>query len=117
MKENIIQDKSYEFAKKVIELYKLLKSEKEFELASQLLRSGTSIGANVEEAIGAYSPKDFLNKLTIAYKETRETKHWIKLLTDTSLTEKSSASILIQDIEEILKILGSIIKSLKEKMK
>lgn len=74
MKENIIRDKSFEFALNIIETYKsLITEKKEFVLSKQLLRSGTSVGANVEEAIGAQSRKDFLSKISIAYKEIRET--------------------------------------------
>ena len=80
-KENIIQQKSFAFALRIVHLYRYLTNEKkEFVLAKQALRSGTSIGANIEEAIGAQSEKDFLSKLSIAYKEARETKYWLNLL-------------------------------------
>lgn len=113
-KDNIIQIKSYNFAVRIIKLYQHLSQEKkEFVLSKQLLRSGTSIGANVEEAIGGQSRKDFFAKLTIAYKEARESHYWIRLLKDTDfLSEKESAS-LITDIEEILKIIGSIQKTIR----
>ncbi|ARV16486.1 four helix bundle protein [Polaribacter sp. SA4-12] len=113
-KDNIIQTKSYNFAVRVVKLYKHLSQEKkEFVLSKQLLRSGTSIGANVEEAIGGQSRKDFFAKLTIAYKEARESHYWIRLLKDTDyLSEKESES-LITDIEEILKIIGSIQKTVR----
>jgi four helix bundle protein len=82
--ENLIQQKSYAFAIRMVRLYQHLSSEKrEYVLSKQLLRSGTSIGANVEEAIGGQSEKDFFAKLNIAYKEARESKYWINLLTDT----------------------------------
>jgi len=113
-KGNIIQIKSYNFAVRIIKLYQHLSQEKkEFILSKQLLRSGTSIGANVEEAIGGQSRKDFFAKLTIAYKEARESHYWIRLLKDTDfLTEKESSSLLL-DIEEILKIIGSIQKTVR----
>ena len=113
-KDNIIQLKSYDFAIRVVKLYKHLSQEKkEFVLSKQLLRSGTSIGANVEEAIGGQSRRDFFAKLTIAYKEARESHYWIRLLRDTDfLTQKETAS-LIKDIEEILKIIGSIQKTVR----
>jgi four helix bundle protein len=113
-KNNIIQIKSYNFAVRVVKLYKhLSKEKKEFVLSKQLLRSGTSIGANIEEAIGGQSRKDFFAKLTIAYKEARESHYWIRLLKDTDyLTEKESESLLT-DIEEILKIIGSIQKTVR----
>ena len=83
-KNNIIQIKSYDFAVKIVNLYRYLSREKrEIVLSKQLLRSGTSIGANIEEAIGGQSRKDFYAKLTIAYKEARETHYWIRLLRDT----------------------------------
>ena len=111
---NAIQEKSYVFAIKVINIYKQLKNEKrEFILSKQLLRSGTSIGANIEEAIGAQTKKDFFSKITISYKEARETHYWIRLLSDTAYIEISDRDILLNDIEEILRIIGSIQKTLR----
>lgn len=82
MKENVVQIKSYAFAIKIVNTCKFLQAEKkEYILSKQLIRSGTSIGANIEEAIGGQSRKDFFAKLTISYKEARETKYWIRLLT------------------------------------
>ena len=89
MKNNVIRDKSYAFAIRVVNLYKyLVYTKKEFVLSKQVLRSGTSIGANVEEAIGAQSSKDFIAKLSISYKEARETNYWIRLLKDTNFINK-----------------------------
>ena len=82
-------------------------------LSKQLLRSGTSIGANVEEAIGGQSGKDFFAKLCIAYKEARETHYWIRLLTDSEYFTPSQSKSLLDDAEELLRIIGSIIKTLK----
>ncbi len=83
-KDNVIQQKSYAFAVRIVKVYQYLCDEKrEFTLSKQLLRCGTSVGANVEEAIGGQSDKDFFAKLTISYKEARETQYWIRLLTDT----------------------------------
>jgi four helix bundle protein len=88
-KDNIIQQKSFAFAIRVVNLYKFLTNEKkEFVLSKQLLRSGTSIGANVEESIGGQSEKDFLSKLSIAYKEARETMYWLKLLLATDYLKR-----------------------------
>ena len=113
-KDNIIQIKSYDFAVRIVKLYKhLLQDKKEFVLSKQLLRSGTSIGANVEEAIGGQSRKDFFAKLTIAYKEARESHYWIRLLKDTDYLTTSEADSLLFDIDEILKIIGSIQKSIR----
>ncbi|MDD2306152.1 MAG: four helix bundle protein [Prolixibacteraceae bacterium] len=107
--DNIIQDKSFVFAIRIVNFYKFLIAEKkEYILSKQLLRSGTSIGANVEEAIGGVSDKDFLNKLGIAYKEARESIYWLKLLHATDYITKSEFESLYNDAEEICKILGKI---------
>tara|TARA_R110002074_G_scaffold23737_2_gene71495 strand:- start:3765 stop:4115 length:351 start_codon:yes stop_codon:yes gene_type:complete len=114
MKENIVQMKSYAFAIKIVNTFKVLQQDsKEFVLSRQLLRAGTSIGANIEEAIGGQSRKDFFAKLTIAYKEARETKYWIRLLTDTKYLDKETSRILLEDIEELLRIIGSIQKTIR----
>ena len=112
--ENIIQEKSYAFAVRIVKLYKYLYEEKqEYTLSKQLLRSGTSIGANIEEAIGAQSKKDFYAKLTISYKEARETHYWLRLLTDTEYITKTQSISLLNDTEELLKIIGSIQKTIR----
>lgn len=117
MKENLVKDKSYAFAIRIVKLYKYLCEEKkEFILSKQVLRSGTSIGANIEEAIGGQSEKDFYSKLTIAYKETRETHYWIRLLTDTEYLTKEQSDSILNDINELLKIVGSIQKTMKSKI-
>lgn len=89
--------------------------KKEFVLSKQILRSGTSIGANIEEAQGGQSEKDFISKLTIAYKETRETHYWLRLMRDTKIIEDKLANSLISDCEELLKIIGTILKTMKNK--
>lgn len=107
--DNIIQEKSFAFAVRLVKLYKYLCDEKrEFVLSKQLLRSGTSIGANVEEAIGGHSGKDFIFKLSIAYKEARETIYWLKLLQAASFLSEEQAKSVLKDAEEICKILGKI---------
>jgi four helix bundle protein len=109
---NVIQDKSYAFSIRIVKLYQYLtKTKKEKHLASQILRSGTSIGANVEEAIGGYSKKEFNAKMSISYKEARETKYWLRLLRDTDYLEDKAAGSMLDDCEELLKILGSILKT------
>jgi len=115
MKENnSIQQKSYAFAVRIVKVYQYLCDEKkEFTLSKQLLRCGTSIGANVEEAIGGQSEKDFFAKLTISYKEARETHYWIRLLTDTGYLSKEQSESLLNDSVEIQKIIGSIQRTLK----
>ena len=111
---NIIEEKSFAFAVRIVNLYKHLnETKKEFVLSKQLLRSGTSIGANIAEAEQAQSTADFISKMSIALKEASETKYWIRLLASTSyLTEAESVSIL-NDCVELEKILVSIIKSTK----
>jgi len=91
----------------------LLKQKKEYTLSKQLLRSGTSVGANIEEAIGGQSRKDFYAKLTISYKEARESHYWIRLLTDTNYLEQEKSKELLNDCEELLRIIGSIQKSIR----
>jgi four helix bundle protein len=95
-KDNVIRDKSYAFALRIVKLYQFLINEKkEFVLSRQILRSGTSIGANVEEAIGGQSGRDFQSKMAIAYKEARETHYWIRLLKDSDyLNNEHSQPIL-----------------------
>jgi len=116
--DNVVQVKSYAFALRIVNLYLYLKNEKsEYVLAKQILRSGTSIGANVEEAIGGQSDKDFLSKLSIAYKEARETHYWIRLLADSGFIKESEKYSLLQDCDELLKIIGSIQKTMKQKIR
>jgi four helix bundle protein len=91
----------------------MISDNKEFVLSKQILKSGTSIGANTEEAIGGISKKDFVAQLFIAYKEARETKYWLKLLKDTGYIKEILYQSLLNDCEEILKILYSIIKTSK----
>jgi four helix bundle protein len=112
--ENVVQIKSYGFALKIIKVYKyLIQEKKEFVLSKQLLRSGTSIGANIEESIGGQSKADFFAKLAIAYKATRESKYWIRLLRDSEYLTVDQAEDLLKDVEELLKIIGSIQKTLR----
>jgi len=113
MKENLIAEKTFEFSLKVIKLYMGLKSENEFILSKQLLKSATSIGANVEESIAAQSKNDFINKLSIANKEARETRYWLRLYEKSNLTSISMTEYL-DDIEHIINILTKIIKTSKE---
>ena len=113
---NVVRDKSYAFAVRVVKAYRYLAEERrEYVLSKQLLRAGTSIGANVEEAIGGQSSKDFYSKLSVAYKEARETHYWIRLLTDTEYLTASQANSLLADADELLKIIGRILKTLREK--
>lgn len=112
--ENLILDKSYKFGLRIVKLYLHLKKKKiDNGLCSQILRSGTSVGANIEEAVGGSSRKDFINKMQVSYKEARETRYWLRLLMDSELLEKKLANSFITDCEEILKILTTILKSSK----
>jgi len=112
--DNVVQMKSYAFAVRIVKVYQFLSNDKkEFVLSKQLLRCGTSIGANIEEAIGGQSEKDFYAKLTIAYKEARETHYWIRLLTDTDYLSKAQSESLLNDVTELLKIVGSIQKTIR----
>lgn len=118
MKENIVAKKSYEFALKAIKLYQHLTTEKrEFVLSKQFLRSATSVGANVEESIGGQSEKDFFAKLNIAYKEARESHYWLRLLKDSKILDKQTTEPLIKDAEELQRIIGSSIRTLRKKLK
>lgn len=116
MKESIIQQKSYAFSVRIIRLYQyLIKNFKEYELSRQLLRSGTSIGSNVEEAQGGQSDKDFISKMSIAYKEARETRFRLRLLHDTDYINKKMFDSMMSDCIELLKIIGKIQITMKKK--
>ena len=111
-KRNIIQEKSYKFALKIIELVQQLpRSTVGFVVGNQLLKAGTSIGANVEEAIAGFSKEDFTYKMSIAQKEAREAHYWLRLTRDSKITANTDVNSLINDSEEIRKILTSIVKT------
>jgi len=113
---NVVREKSYAFALRIVKLYRYLCEEKkEFVLSKQIVRSGTSIGANIEEAIGGQSDRDFVAKMSIAYKEARETHYWLRLLRDSDILESQHADSMINDCDELLKLSGSIIKTMKQK--
>ena len=107
---NIIQRKSFDFALEIINLYRQLIIQKEFVLSKQLLRSGTSIGANIEEALAWQSKKDFISKMSLASKEARETKYWLKLLQESQIV-KHNFTGYIKNIDEIINILTAIVKT------
>jgi four helix bundle protein len=111
MAESIVRQKSYDFALQIIGICFKLKKERHFEIASQLLRSGTSIGANVEEALAGQTRKDFVAKMSIASKEARETNYWLRLIIDAAILDKHDSQKLIQASEELVKILSSIVKT------
>lgn len=117
MYENTVVEKSKAFAVRIIKLYKhLTESKKEFVLSKQLLRSGTSIGANIAEAVCAMSKKDFLSKMYIAYKECSETKYWLDLLQLTDYITETEYNSIIKDCIELFKLLTAITKSTKNSM-
>ena len=110
--DNVVADRSMEFAVRIVRLYKYLREEKqEFILSKQLLRSGTSIGANVQEALRGQSRKDFVSKMNIALKEVAETEYWIELLHRTDYINKVEFDSIFKDCKEITKILMSIVKT------
>ena len=111
--ENLILKKTFDFSIQIISLYKVFKNEHEYDLSKQLLRSATSIGANVEEAIAAHSRRDFVAKMIIAAKEARETRYWLRLLDKTQIVKYEFKSYL-DEIESIINILTRIIKTSKE---
>jgi four helix bundle protein len=118
LKENILVDKSFTFAVRIVKLYKYLcNDKKEFVLSKQLLRSGTSIGANINESQDAQSKNDFISKLSISLKEARETKYWIELLEKTDYLSANETNSILKDVTELLKLLTSIIKTTKENIK
>jgi TIGR02436 family protein len=112
-RENIVVDKSKAFALRVIKLYKYLCERKEFILSKQLLRSGTSIGANIKEAVRGQSKADFYAKLNIALKEASETEYWLELLYESDYIEKAAFESIYSDCQELIKLLVSITKTQK----
>ena len=114
---SIIADKSFDFAIDIVDLYKKLStSNKNYVLLNQILRSGTSIGANVKEGLRGQSKKDFLAKMYIALKEADETEYWILLLVETGFIENDLGNEILSKCREISKILNSIIKTTKKKL-
>ena len=108
--ENPIAERSFAFALQIVEVYKLLNGEREYVLSKQLLRSGTSIGANVAEATAAISKRDFAAKMSIASKEARETKYWLMLLTQGGLTQ-IDLSAALNEVNHLINILTAIVKT------
>ena len=111
MAQSIAKQKSYDFAVRIVGFCAKLKGQRQYEIARQLLRSGTSIGANIEEALAGSSRKDFFAKMCIASKEARETNYWLRLIRDTAITDDVRTETLIELSEELIKILTSIVKT------
>ena len=115
-KKNIIREKSFNFALNIIGLNKKLVERKEFVISKQLLKSGTSIGANVEEAGAAQSKRDFISKMAIASKEARETKYWLRLLKHSNMLDFDTEYYL-NEINEIVNILSAIVKTSQQSLR
>ena len=115
MKNNIVKDKSYQFALRVVKMFKYLTQEqREFVLSKQTLRSGTSIGALVKEAEHAQSKADFINKMNIALKEANETEYWLMLLKDSEYIDEKTFASIHYDCDELIRLLVSIVKTTKQ---
>ena len=116
MKENAVFIKSKEFAVRIVNLYRYLREDKkEYVMSKQLLRSGTSIGANIAESECAISDKDFLSKLYIAFKESAETQYWLDILFETSYLNSQEYESISADCTELKKMLSSITKTIRNK--
>ena len=116
--EKKIDERTFDFALEIIALYKFLVSNKEYVLSKQILRSGTSIGANVQEAQAAQSKADFISKMSIASKEARETKYWLRLLTESGyLNGYSKKTEILANVDSIINIITKIVKTSSERQR
>ena len=115
-KRNVLKEKSYLFAIRIVNLTRFLQSEKsEYNISKQIIRCGTSIGANIEEASGAQSDKDFIAKMHISLKEARETHYWLRLLRDTDYLTPEQAESMLKDTDEIITLLTRSLKTIKSR--
>ncbi|MEL5865102.1 four helix bundle protein [Clostridium cochlearium] len=118
MKENLTYEKAFAFSKRIVNLYKYLSDKKnEYVLSKQILRSGTSIGANIKEGLEAQSKRDFLNKMNIALKEASETEYWLELLIATKYIDATASRIILAECKELNKILNTIVKTTKKNLR
>ncbi|MDR3183347.1 MAG: four helix bundle protein [Planctomycetaceae bacterium] len=116
-KTNVVVEKSFDFAVRIVDLYRFLcKEHKEYVLSKQILRSGTSVGANVSEAAYGQSKKDFAAKMSVALKESSETRYWIKLLVRTNFLTQEQGNSILTDCDEIFRILHAIVKTTKNEL-
>lgn len=116
--KSVVYDKAFDFAVRIVNLYKYLTTDKkEYIMSKQVLRSGTSIGANIKEALQGQSKKDYLSKMNIALKEASETEYWLELLIATNYIDKNHSSSILQDCVEINKMLIAIVKTTKKQLK
>ena len=111
MKSSVVRDKSYAFALRITTLAKWLRQQKEYEIGGQILRSGTGVGSNVEEALAGISRADFIAKMSIASKEARETHYWLRLLRDSKIVPERRISFLENECLELVRILTAIVKT------
>ena len=114
MTDNVVVEKSFKFAIETVEIYKKLCRNKEYVISKQLLRSGTSIGANIREAVQGQSKKDFLSKMNIALKEANETEYWIELLIETNYLDRKTNTWYLNHSKELCRILNTIVKTTKQ---
>ena len=117
MKENLTYEKAFAFSKRIVNLYKFLNDKNEYVLSKQILRSGTSIGANIKEGLEAQSKRDFLNKMNIALKEASETEYWLELLIATKYIDATASKTLLVECKELNKILNTIVKTTKKNLR
>lgn len=115
MKTNIVQEKSYRFALKIIDLNRKLRTGGEQVISRRLLKSGTSVGANVEEALAGQGRADFVARMSIASQEAREAGYWLRLLRDSETLDRQAVSGLLLDVDELNRLLTSIVKTTKER--
>lgn len=111
MADSLVKEKSYSFALQLIALYRELIAQNEYVISRQMLKSGTSIGANIEEALAGQSRADFLSKMSISSKEARETNYWLRLLRDSEWVDKSRLEPLLAESEALINMLTSIVKT------
>lgn len=117
MKENIVKEKSFRFAVRIVKLYRFFTIEKnEYVLSKQLLRSGTSIGSNIEEANSGQTKKDFIAKLSIALKEAKETHYWLRLMFECNYFDEKMYKSFLDECEELIMLLTSIIKTSRQNL-
>lgn len=115
MKNSLVKEKSFAFAVRIVKLYQhLIKEKKEFVLSKQLLRCGTSIGANINEALQGSSKRDFINKMNISLKEAQETEYWLRLLFETDYLAEKEFNSIYDDSVELLKMLTAIVKTSRQ---
>ena len=116
-RENLIRDEAFQFALKSMHLARRLREQREYDLASQIWRSGTGIGANVEEAQAAQSRADFISKMSIASKEAREAQYWLRLAQEDGILSETETARLLENCEKLVRILTSIVKTTSEALK